>query len=157
LRDATFYAETRPDVMRWKYRKLLMNLGNAVEALVGPLQHGNPLVDAALQEGIACLRAAGIPAASDEEEPVCRERDLPVRQIAGKQRPGGSTWQSLARQTTTTEVDFLNGEIVWLGRLHGVPTPVNEALQRLMRRAVTDGAPPASMTVDQLSTQISPV
>ncbi len=34
-------------------------------------------------------------------------------------RPGGSTWQSLARGSTV-EVDYLNGEIVLLGRLHGV-------------------------------------
>ena len=33
FRDATYAAEAREDVMRWKYRKLLMNLGNAVEAI----------------------------------------------------------------------------------------------------------------------------
>ena len=29
------------------------------------------------------------------------------------------------------ETDYLNGEIVLLGRLHGVPTPVNALLQQL--------------------------
>ncbi len=46
-------------------------------------------------------------------------------EIAGVPRPGGSSWQSLAKGSGTIEADYLNGEIVLLGRLHGVPTPVN--------------------------------
>src|SRR5436190_13990167 len=60
FRHATFYSDARPDVMRWKYRKLLMNLGNAVEALAGPLEQGNAIVDAALYEALACFKAAGV-------------------------------------------------------------------------------------------------
>jgi 2-dehydropantoate 2-reductase len=56
----------------------------------------------------------------------------------------------------TTEVDYLNGEIVWLGRMHGVPAPVNEALQRLMRQAVIDGAAPGSLPLEQLTALIHP-
>ena len=33
FRDASFYADAKSDIMRWKYRKLLANLGNAVDAL----------------------------------------------------------------------------------------------------------------------------
>jgi 2-dehydropantoate 2-reductase len=155
IRHATFYSDVRPDVMRWKYRKLLMNLGNAVEALAGPLQQGNAIVAAAAQEALACFSAAGVSFASDEEDPVRREKELPVRTIGNRERPGGSTWQSLARHASTTEVDYLNGEIVWFGRLHGVPTPVNEALQRLMREAARAGAPPASMSLDHLTALIA--
>ena len=42
LRDASFASEARPDIMRWKYTKLLMNLGNAAEAgvcTVGRARH----------------------------------------------------------------------------------------------------------------------
>jgi 2-dehydropantoate 2-reductase len=49
------------------------------------------------------------------------------REIAGHPRSGGSTWQSLARGLPL-ETEHLNGEIVRLGRLHGVPTPVNTAV-----------------------------
>ena len=35
LRAAHIESEPRPDIMRWKYRKLLNNLGNAVQALCG--------------------------------------------------------------------------------------------------------------------------
>jgi 2-dehydropantoate 2-reductase len=154
IRHAAFYSDARPDVMRWKYRKLLMNLGNAVEALAGPLQQGNAIVDAAVQEALVCFKAAGISFASDEDDPVQREKELPVRTIGTRERPGGSTWQSLARHTPTTEVDYLNGEIVWLGRMHGVPTPVNEALQRLMRHAVTAAASPGFMTLQRLQEEL---
>ncbi|MEN9475724.1 MAG: hypothetical protein RIS48_2446, partial [Pseudomonadota bacterium] len=40
-----------------------------------------------------------------------------------------STWQSIARGASH-EVDFLNGEVVLLGRLHGVATPFNQAIQQ---------------------------
>ncbi len=36
IATTTFQSVARPDIMRWKYRKLLMNLANAVEALSGP-------------------------------------------------------------------------------------------------------------------------
>src|SRR5690606_8009758 len=36
LAASTFVSEPRPDIMRWKHRKLIMNLANAVEALCGP-------------------------------------------------------------------------------------------------------------------------
>ena len=33
FRASTFESIVRPDIMRWKYRKLLMNLGNALQAV----------------------------------------------------------------------------------------------------------------------------
>ena len=49
-------------------------------------------------------------------------------------RGGGSSWQSLARGTGAIEVDYLNGEIVWVGRCQGRDTPVNAALCELANR-----------------------
>ena len=50
----------RADIMRWKHRKLLMNLGNAVDATCTPSDAARALVRAARHEGVACLDAAGI-------------------------------------------------------------------------------------------------
>ena len=75
---------------------------------------------------------------------------MSIRPIAGAPRGGGSSWQSLARGTGSMEVDQLNGEIVLLGRLHGVPTPVNELLQRIGHDLAASGAPPGSLTVAEL-------
>jgi 2-dehydropantoate 2-reductase len=38
-----------------------------------------------------------------------------------------------------------------LGGLYGVPTPVNELLQRLALRAASEGTPPGSMRLEDLS------
>ncbi|MGH9275276.1 MAG: ketopantoate reductase C-terminal domain-containing protein, partial [Acidimicrobiales bacterium] len=64
------------------------------------------------------------------------------------------SWQSLARGTGSIEADTLNGEIVLLGRLRGVPTPVNELLQRTAHELARVGAPPGSMTIDELEARL---
>ena len=53
---------------------------------------------------------------------------------------------SLAHGTGTIETDLLNGEIVLLGRLHGLPTPVNGMLQQVASELARSQAPPASLT-----------
>ena len=75
----------------------------------------------------------------DREEDEARRGDV-IRWEpgGGKSRPGASSWQSLARGTGSIEADYLNGEIVMLGRLHGVATPVNLALQRLANQAARE-------------------
>ena len=70
--------------------------------------------------------------------------------VTGAPRGGGSSWQSLTRGTGSIEADFLNGEVVLLGREHGVPVPVNEALQRLANRAAADRLPPGSLSPEEI-------
>ena len=96
------------------------------------------------------LRVAGIDYASKDEDAERRRGVLERRPAGGHLRSGGSTWQSLARGTGSTETDFLNGEIVLLGRLHGVPTPVNAALQQAMRSFVRSGEVPGSLEPERL-------
>ena len=67
-------------------------------------------------------------------------------EIAGRQRGGGSTWQSLARRADSVETDYLNGEIVLIGRLAGVDTPVNELLRGLVQRMVREHRRPGWLT-----------
>lgn len=76
-------------------------------------------------------------------------RYRPGRRVGGARRAGGSTWQSLARGTRTAEADYLNGEIVLLGRLHGVLTPANEAARRLVNQFARDGLAPGTLTPEQ--------
>jgi len=146
FRTATFDAAPIGDVSRWKWRKLIINLGNAIEAVCGPPARAGPIGARATAEGEACLAAAGIDAATAEEDRARRGDLLRLHPATGHSRPGGSTWQSLARHAGSVETDYLNGEVVLLGRVHGVPTPVNTLLQRLANRHAADGADPASMT-----------
>jgi 2-dehydropantoate 2-reductase len=148
LSASTFDARAIPDVARWKWRKLITNLGNAIEAVCGPVARGGTIGQRAAAEGEVCLAAAGIDAATTEEDRERRGDLLRLRPVAGQKRQGGSSWQSLARQAPGIESDYLNGEVVLLGRLHGVPTPVNALLQRLANRLAATGARPGSITPD---------
>jgi 2-dehydropantoate 2-reductase len=152
---ATFEASglaSRPDpgIMRSKYTKLLMNLQNPLDALVDDRASWKDLYARARAEAEACLAAAGIEFVSDEEEQARRRGVMEIRPVPGRTRGGGSTWQTLMRGGRTTEVDWLNGEIVLLGHLHGVPTPVNTMLQSVARRAALDGRPARSFTAAEL-------
>jgi 2-dehydropantoate 2-reductase len=151
LDATTFQSVARPDIMRWKYRKLLMNLANAVEALSGPAGRGSALAREAQREGSTVLAAAGIDVASAEEDRVRRDDLLQMRSTTSGEWAGGSSWQSLVRGTGSIEAEFLNGEIVLLGALHGVATPVNALLQRLAVQAAAQGLPPATWGVEELS------
>jgi 2-dehydropantoate 2-reductase len=142
---STFTAEPRPDIMRWKYAKLLNNLGNAIDALCGPDGRGSELSQRARAEGEACLDAARIARASREEDSARRGNLLQWGGSASRSRPGSSSWQSLARGLGSIEADYLNGEIVLLGRLHEVPTPVNEVLRRLANEAARERWAPGSL------------
>ncbi|MGW4003274.1 ketopantoate reductase family protein, partial [Streptomyces nigra] len=70
LEKSRFEAPVVPDVARWQYAKLLANLGNAVEALTGPVagEEAMALLGRVQEEGAAVLRAAGIAYATPEEQ-----------------------------------------------------------------------------------------
>lgn len=140
-----FDARPRQAIARWKYGKLLTNLGNVLEALGGRAALRPEWIGAANDEGEACLRAAGIAFVPAAE---IHARFADVREVLP--RGGGSTWQSLARGLPL-ETEHLNGEIVRLGRAHGVATPMNEALLALAARATEERWAPGARSVDELS------
>jgi len=150
LNASTFHSVARPDVMRWKYTKLLMNLANSIEAAVTPDPLVKELVKLVRNEGEACLLAAGIDFASADEEKERRADRMHVQPVNGEFRGGGSSWQSLARGTRSIEADYLNGEIVLLGRMHGIPTPANALMQRIANDQARIGAVPQSVAADEI-------
>jgi 2-dehydropantoate 2-reductase len=145
LRAARFASEADPEVMRWKYAKLLMNLGNAVEAACGKDSRFSDLSARAMEEGMACCRAAGIAFGSDDEMKARIEGVVEIRPVAGEPHPGGSTWQSLKVGAESVETDYLNGEIALLGRMYAVPTPVNDLLQSTVRTMVVQRLAPGAL------------
>ena len=114
--------------MSSKYRKLLMNLRNIIDALLPDMELQDKWHTQARAEAEAVLTAAGI--GWDQSEAPARD-ELAMGTIPGRERIGSSTLQSILRGTGALETDFLNGEIVWLGRLHGMATPVNAAFCKL--------------------------
>jgi len=156
---AGFSACSETAVMRWKYAKLLMNLGNALQAAVTPEQL-DPQAEADAQtaevsrllrrEGLACFAAADIACASREEVIERHDNSYRMVDITGWPRTGGSSWQSVQRGTGDIETDFLNGEISLLGGLYGIATPANRVCQQLAARMVRERLPVGSFTGDQI-------
>ena len=153
LMAAGFTCEVRPNIMKWKRGKLLSNLANGAEALCGPAARSFEPTARARTEGRECFAAAGLSCTTDTED-AARRASYESRPIGTATREGGSTWQSLARGATHLEADYLNGEIALLGRLHGVPTPVNEALQRIVSEAARMGHSPGSMSIAELAQRV---
>lgn len=143
LRTAGLRSEERADILAWKRRKLLLNLGNGVDASFARGPAADELGDRALAEGEQVLATAGLSLVSAADDTARRSSILQRR--AGLERGGGSTWQSLIRSTGDSEIDYLAGEIVLQGRLYGVPTPVNEAIVAATRQLAYAGGPPRSL------------
>ncbi len=153
LRAAGFESVVRPDIMAWKHRKLMLNLGNAAGATCAPGPDRDQLVDRAVTEGEAVLAAAGIPVVSKADDDERRGDLLDTSRMRG--RGGGSTWQSLRRGTGDVEVDYLNGEVSLLGRLHDVPTPVNDLLRDTAWRLAAARSEPGSLSAADLLEELS--
>uniref|UniRef100_A0AAU2JXE7 Ketopantoate reductase family protein n=1 Tax=Streptomyces sp. NBC_00049 TaxID=2903617 RepID=A0AAU2JXE7_9ACTN len=149
LDKAGFEAPVVEDVMRWKYAKLLGNVGNAIQATTGPEPDPakGALLLRAVREAKAAFAAAGITYASQAEESAARDGKVDHPPVLR----GGSSWQSLARGTGSVETDYLNGEISLLGRLHGVATPVNDVLRHAANIFARESLPPGAMSIEDLT------
>ena len=148
LRRGGFESVPRPDIMAWKHRKLIRNLPNGIDAVCAPGDDVDELVARATAEGERVLLAAGIPVVTEAEDDE-RRGDI-LRSTRGPWQPGGSTWQSMRRGGGSVEIDYLSGEVVLLGRLHGVPTPVNGLLQQVTSELARTGGEPRSIPAGDL-------
>lgn len=152
LRKSRLMAPVVPDVMRWKYGKLVGNLVNAVEAVCGP--DAGPGADGltarARAEAATVLSAAGIAWTSPEEMAELRGDSIDVQPLEDAGPRLSSSAQSLVRGAGSIETDYLNGEIVLLAREFGVPAPVNEALQLAANESARTGRAPGGLTPERI-------
>ena len=159
------------DIRAAHWTKLIWNLQTAVPAITGLSYQDSyqypeirELTIYLLKEGLKVIKAAGIKTAvvpgfpMEPIETMARE-SLPMassllKKIAeslGKVPVLGSTLQSIKRGKST-EVDYLNGEIVNLGKKMGIPTPVNSLIVRLVHQVETTGK---FLTMDELTQRLS--
>lgn len=153
-------AQTTSDIEGVQWSKLLINLNNALNLLSDmPLknqigQRGYRQIWAdMIEEGIAILRAEGIqPVVLSGPDPVRLRKLLrmpnfiyqPIVNRIAKIDPEArsSMWEDL-KYGRTPEIDYLQGEISKLGQKHEIPTPVNNQIIELVKRAFRDKKSPA--------------
>jgi 2-dehydropantoate 2-reductase len=159
------------DIRGAHWTKLLWNLITAVPAVTGlSYQEGNhypqirELNIKLMREGLEAIRLAGIKTAPVPGFPLSlietmAKMPLPeassmmksVIESGGDQHTLGSMLQSI-RRGKGTEVDYMNGEIVSLGKKKAIPTPVNSLIVGLVHEVETSGK---FLTVDELAQRLS--
>lgn len=148
--------EQHADMLAVQWAKLLLNLNNAVNALSNiPLKAQlsqrsyRRCVALAQREGLELLKTAAQPLAKLTPLPphwIPRTLDVPDwlfrllanRMLAIDPLARSSMWEDL-QAGRTTEVDWLNGEIVRLAEKLGRKAPVNAQLMALIRAAEQGG------------------
>ncbi|MFB8003832.1 ketopantoate reductase family protein [Nocardia sp. NPDC056000] len=138
LHDANFLIKQVTDIHSYKAAKIVHSVRNGVEVLAGDRKTKDAVGQALSAEARFVLTAAGFDPANTAAlilDPAQGHFSERSGVTAGRQ----STWQSFARGTPTNEVDYLNGEISLLARLHGIPAPLNTGLQQLLGRATHAG------------------
>lgn len=155
LSGSGFRAAPSADVMALKHRKLILNLSNGVEVIAGRSGWAadgelGDFVAAVRGEAIAVYAAAGIVSVSPEEYAERVTAYYRAALVGGEARSAGSTLQGVLRGNRTTEVDFLNGEIELLGKVHSVATPFNSTVRRVASSMASRGDPPGSVSARDL-------
>jgi 2-dehydropantoate 2-reductase len=140
------------------WMKLIINENNALPAVTGlSIQDVNrqpalrKLSVLMMREAAATIAAAGIKLVSLPGVPstallAMLRLPLPaasrllglLSQSLGRTPALGSTLQSV-RRGEATEIDYLNGEVVGLGRRTGTPTPYNAAVVKLVHEVEATG------------------
>jgi 2-dehydropantoate 2-reductase len=171
LEQAGFRLSYYEKAMPRKWGKLLVNLNNALYALIDTwLQFAytdvamRNFLAATMAEGLQVIRAAGVELEMGPGEPSADEF---IRQMAegafaypnplelpAERRTYPSTWQDVVMHRQTTEVEHFNGEIVRLGSRHGVPTPYNSALLEMMRELLRRNAMPGIYTLSDVQQRV---
>ncbi|GAA5030937.1 ketopantoate reductase family protein [Microbacterium fluvii] len=140
LARAGFATSVEPDIAAAKRRKLIANLRNVVdvfEATVDEAEHAEAALAAEARAVFAAARLAVAPPPFDGVR-------LQIGEVPAHDSGHLSTWQSFARGTSS-EVDFLSGEIVLIARIIGVEAPLNTAVVRALGALSARGGRPGEV------------
>jgi len=134
------------------WSKLIVNLQNAVTAITGQTikesiidKDSRAVLIATMKEGMYVLEQAGISFKTlPDIDPIKIIRRLSLfnstllkigsRMMKIKDNAQTSMWQSLSRGKST-EIDYINGEIVNLARKNNLNAPINTMLVELIKEA----------------------
>ena len=112
FRSAGFSSFAEPNVMRFKYAKLLTNLFNLLQAALTDANASDSKVELKKihgllrQEALQCFDSAGVDCASREQVKDRHRGVYSMVEIPGHPRTGGSSWQSMQRGTGNIETAY---------------------------------------------------
>mmetsp|Transcript_23487 Transcript_23487/g.41322 ORF Transcript_23487/g.41322 Transcript_23487/m.41322 type:complete len:343 (-) Transcript_23487:729-1757(-) len=150
------------DISAVQWGKLLINLGNAINALADmPLldqlhdRSWRCLIADQMSEALQILRAAGITpakttAAPPHLVPYILRLPTPLFRVVAAQmltidaHARSSMWDDL-KQDRPTEIDALQGEILTLAARHGRHAPLNARMRTLIKAAEAAGTGPPGL------------
>jgi len=151
LRNAGYEVLITPEIMPYKWGKLVDNLNNAVGAITNTTgEEANSIARAAQKEGKEILSQAGVRLIPIEEPQLQRPGITKRTGNVSSGMPLGSTWQSLTRQQGTVETEFLNGEIVRIAKKLDKKAPINETLLHITTEMAVNHEPPGKYTPAEL-------
>ena len=148
--------ELKDDMRSIMWGKLLLNLNNPINALAGiPLQQQlenagfRRILRDSIKEGLKVLAAANIQPGQVAAAPIkvipyilslptFLFKRLAHKMLAIDPKARSSMWEDLQNKRPV-EVDYINGEIVKLGKQLNIDTPLNERLIELVKRAQQQG------------------
>jgi 2-dehydropantoate 2-reductase len=142
---------TVENIKGYQWSKLIVNLQNAVTTLTGQTikesiidTNTRSILIATMKEGINVLEKAGVSINAlpdmDPKKMISRLSfyNSIILRIGSKflrlKNARTSMWQSISRGKTT-EIDFINGEIVNLAKKNKIRAPINEKLVKLVKQA----------------------
>jgi len=144
-------------IMSVKWSKLAINLSMAINAVTGlsgaeTLQDDDArrLISDMTDEGLKVIKAAGIVLADATGRPTLARhiaglkssaRSVPAPAIPEGLKHRPSIWQDIYLKRGETEIDFLNGEIIQLGKKVHIPTPLNSFIVDLLKELAGKGDP----------------
>lgn len=149
LRTADYIVQISDDVVRWKGAKILHNVRNGVEVLTGDEFEIERIGAELVAEAQSVLDAVGIRAADQKAERTEDVSSFRIDKESGIKPGQQSTWQSFVRGASS-ETDYLNGEIVLYGRIHGIATPYNAALQEILGGSALRQESPGTRTTGEV-------
>ncbi|MBI4287523.1 MAG: ketopantoate reductase family protein [Chloroflexi bacterium] len=149
LRSGGYSVTVTPDILPYKWGKLVTNVANAVRAITDTTgEEVDSISRAVRQELRDLLTKAGIRWVSLAGPPG--ERPATTSVSPADPEAQSSTWQSLTRRHGSVETEFLNGEVVRLARKLGERAPINEVLVRVCQEMAANREPPGKYTPTQL-------
>jgi 2-dehydropantoate 2-reductase len=138
--NAGFATFIEPDIAAAKRRKLIANLRNVVDVFAAPLEDAELAEQLLADEARTVFADAGLTVAP----PPWDAPPLIIGDVAGHEPGHLSTWQSFARGSSS-EVDYLSGEVALIARRHRLHAPLNSAVARELGALAARGGRPGEV------------